>query len=118
MKYYNKKTLEIGVLRREYRPTNDIWHIPITPKFTYIVACQDKEYSYASMKGVDREWKELKDYYTIDRADKGGLFIRKIPEVTMNPEWIEEDEKFGIKFDTRYEAESFISGLKKIKEEE
>lgn len=125
MKCYNKKTFEIGVLRRELRSVKDIWHIPITLDFTFIVACRDKEYSYASMKDVYKEWKELKDYYTIDRADKGGLFIRKVSGMTMDPEWVEEDEKSGIKFDTMHEAESFIYDLKKraknnlqLKEEE
>lgn len=113
-KCYNKKTLEIGEYDYGYEPigvSND--KISIDPNPYPVVKCGDKTYKYEKYSDVDKEWEPLYDYYTIDRADKGGLFIRKINERSMLPEWIEADKKAGIKFDTAYEAEVFLYQLRK-----
>jgi leucyl-tRNA synthetase len=54
----------------------------------------------------------MKDYWTIERNEKGGLFVQKVAEMSMLPDWIKTDEEYGIKFATEGQAEKAVEKLK------
>jgi hypothetical protein len=53
----------------------------------------------------------MKDYWTIERNEKGGLFVHKVAEMSMLPDWIKTDEEYGIKFATEEQAEKAVEKL-------
>lgn len=70
---------------------------------------------YDHFDEIAEEWEdyeEPKEYWTIDRSEKGGLFVHKVAELAMLPEWVECDEEYGIRFETEEEAEKAVEKLK------
>jgi hypothetical protein len=68
-----------------------------------------------SIAELNEEWEDFeepKDYWTIERNEKGGLFVHKVAEMSMLPDWIKTDEEYGIKFATEEEAEKAVEKLK------
>ena len=58
------------------------------------------------------DYEKPKEYFVIERADKGGLFVKIVHSMAMNPEWIMEDKQIGNYFETEEEAEKAVEKLK------
>ena len=58
------------------------------------------------------DYEEPKEYFVIERADKGGLFVKIVHSMAMNPEWIMEDKQIGNYFESEEEAKEAVEKLK------
>lgn len=101
MKLRNKKTGQKGnfIINKDHFECVDLEYVP----------------EYRNLAELNAEWedyKEPKEYWTIDRNEKGGLFVHKVAELAMLPEWVECDEEYGIRFGTEEEAEKAVEKLK------
>lgn len=104
MKLRNKKTGQEGnfIINKDHFECVDLEYVP----------------EYRNLAELNEEWEdyeEPKEYWTIDRSEKGGLFVHKVAELAMLPEWVECDEAYGIRFETEEEAEKALEKLKAFK---
>ena len=100
------------------RKTGEICKLRICTDGSYFIVATKKLYEYDSPTELYEEWEdceEPKEYWTIDRNEKGGLFVHKVAELAMLPEWVECDEEYGIRFGTEEEAEKAVEKLRAIR---